>query len=104
MASFAPTEPPTTAALQQRALELGISALGVCHAEAYAGTERAIAERSAQGLFADLKFTMARPETSCHPERLLDGAVSVVSAALCYWHPDAVDDAHGDEPRGRIAR
>ena len=31
---------------------------------------------------------MARPEVSCHPELLLDGAArTVVSAALCYWAP-----------------
>ena len=28
---------------------------------------------------------MAHPEVSCHPELLLDGARTVVSAALCYW-------------------
>ena len=33
-----------------------------------------------------MKFTMAQPEVSCHPELLLDGAArTVVSAALCYW-------------------
>ena len=33
-----------------------------------------------------MRFTMARPEVSCHPETLLEGARTVVSAALCYWH------------------
>ena len=40
------------------------------------------------GLFADMRFTMARPEESCHPETLLPGARTVVSAALCYWLPE----------------
>ena len=31
---------------------------------------------------------MAQPEVSCHPETLLPGARSVVSAALCYWQPE----------------
>ena len=31
-------------------------------------------ERRARGLFADMRFTMARPEVSCHPETLLPGA------------------------------
>jgi epoxyqueuosine reductase len=31
-----------------------------------------------------MKFTTARPELSCHPELLLEGARTVVSAALCY--------------------
>jgi epoxyqueuosine reductase len=35
-----------------------------------------------------MRFTMAQPEVSCHPERLLDGASSVISAALCYWAPE----------------
>ncbi|MEX0850391.1 MAG: tRNA epoxyqueuosine(34) reductase QueG, partial [Gaiellaceae bacterium] len=30
---------------------------------------------------------MARPEVSCHPELLLEGARTVVSAALCYYEP-----------------
>jgi epoxyqueuosine reductase len=34
-----------------------------------------------------MRFTMAHPEISCHPERLLEGARSVVSAALCYYVP-----------------
>jgi epoxyqueuosine reductase len=69
--------------------ELGLDAVGVARAEAYSETERHIRERRARGLFADMRFTMARPEESCHPESLLPGARSVVSAALCYWRPEA---------------
>jgi epoxyqueuosine reductase len=68
--------------------ELGLGAIGVARAEAYIETERHIRERRARGLFADMRFTMARPEESCHPERLLPTARSVVSAALCYWRPE----------------
>jgi epoxyqueuosine reductase len=32
-----------------------------------------------------MKFTMARPDVSCHPETLLPRARTVVSAALCYY-------------------
>ena len=81
-------------------LELGLDAVGVARAEAYTETERHIRERRARGLDAGMKFTMAHPEESCHPETLLPGARSVVSAALCYWQPEA--------PRrpghGRLAR
>lgn len=84
-------------------LSLGIDAIGVCAAEPYDSTEHAINERAERGLFADLKFTMAQPEVSCHPERAVDGAHSVISAALSYWHPDVAHDDH-DEPLGRIAR
>jgi len=69
--------------------ELSLDAVGVARAEAYTDTERHIRERRARGLFADMRFTMARPEESCHPESLLPGARSVVSAALCYWQPEA---------------
>ncbi|HEX2486041.1 MAG TPA: tRNA epoxyqueuosine(34) reductase QueG, partial [Myxococcota bacterium] len=59
-----------------------------------------ILERRARGLFARMRFTMARPDVSCHPERLVPGARTVVSAALCYYAP-------GGEPgpgEGRLAR
>ena len=42
-----------------------------------------------------MRFTMARPEVSCHPEPLLDGARSVVSAALCYCAPEAPSRGRG---------
>jgi epoxyqueuosine reductase len=74
--------------IRRLAAELGLDAVGVTRAEAYVETERHITERRARGLFADMKFTMAQPERSCHPELLLPGARSVISAALCYWQPE----------------
>src|SRR3954454_21493047 len=82
------------------ATELGLDVAGVTRAEAYDTTERHIRERRARGLFADMKFTMAQPERSCHPETLLAGARSVVSVALCYWQPEAPLRAG----EGRLAR
>ena len=78
----------TTAEVERFGEELGFDALGIARAEAYAETERHIIERRERGLFAGMKFTMARPEESCHPETLLPGARSVLSAALCYWLPE----------------
>jgi epoxyqueuosine reductase len=75
------------AELERLAEEIGIDVIGAARAEPYTDTEHHIAERKARGLFADMKFTMARPEESCHPERLLPGARTVVSAALCYYAP-----------------
>jgi epoxyqueuosine reductase len=88
------------AELQRIAEELGLDVVGAAPARAYEGTERDIRERRARGLFADMRFTMARPEVSCHPETLVEGARTVVSAALCYY---------AEEPRrprghGRLAR
>ena len=74
----------TGAELSELAAELGIDVVGATPAEPYAQTERDIRDRRERGLFADMRFTMARPEVSCHPERLLEGARTVVAAALCY--------------------
>jgi epoxyqueuosine reductase len=71
--------------LERLAQELGLDVVGAAPAEAYQETEQHIAERRARGLFADMRFTMARPDVSCHPESLLTGARTVVSAALCYY-------------------
>ncbi|HET9675366.1 MAG TPA: tRNA epoxyqueuosine(34) reductase QueG [Gaiellaceae bacterium] len=73
--------------LSRLADELGLDAVGVAAVAAYDETERHIRERRERGLFADMQFTMARPEVSCHPETLLPGARTVVSAALCYFAP-----------------
>jgi epoxyqueuosine reductase len=78
----------TTADVQRLGVELGLDVVGVARAEPYVETERHIRERRARGLFGRLRFTTTRPEVSCHPERLLPGARSVVSAALCYWEPE----------------
>jgi epoxyqueuosine reductase len=86
--------------LTRLADELGLDAVGAAAVAPYEETERHIRERRARGLFADMRFTMARPEESCHPDTLLEGARTVVSAALCYW-------ADGDEPpagHGRMPR
>jgi epoxyqueuosine reductase len=75
----------TGAELTELAAELGIDAVGAARAEPYEETERHIRERRERGLFAGMRFTMAHPEVSCHPEHLVSGAKSVVAAALCYF-------------------
>jgi epoxyqueuosine reductase len=80
--------------------ELGIDVVGAAVARPYAETEQAIRDRRARGLFADMRFTMAQPEVSCHPETLLPGARTVVSAALCYY-ADAPEPGAGE---GRLPR
>jgi len=87
----------TGAELGRLAEEVGLDVVGAAPAEPYAETEQHIRERRARGLFADLRFTISRPEVSCHPERLLDGARSVVAAALCYFVPGPAPGA--DEAR-----
>jgi epoxyqueuosine reductase len=90
----------TARELELLADELGIDAIGATPAAPYENTERHIAERREQGLFADLRFTMAQPEVSCHPETLLAGARTVVSASLCYY-ADGPQPAPGE---GRMPR
>ena len=71
--------------------------LGVARAEPYLETERLIEERRARGLFGDLRFTLTNTPRSCHPERLVRGARSVVAAAMPLWRP-------GRRPAGRPCR
>ena len=86
--------------LQRLGSELGLDVVGATPAVPYAETEAHIRDRRARGLFADMKFTMAHPEESCHPESLLPGASSVVSAALCYY----ADEPERGDGSGRLPR
>src|ERR671935_1421417 len=88
--AFTSNNPSMTAReLERLAEELGLDAVGAAPAEPYEQTGRITLDRRERGLFADMKFTMASPEVSCHPERLLPEARTVVSAALCYYAPGA---------------
>jgi len=90
----------TAAKLVRLAEELGIDVVGAAPAESYTETERHLRERRDRGFFADMRFTMARPEVSCHPEALMANARTVISAALCYY-------AEGPEPQpgeGKLPR
>jgi epoxyqueuosine reductase len=73
--------------LERIAKELGIDVVGAAPVGPYEETERHIRERRDRGLFAGMRFTMAQPEISCHPETLLEDARTVVSAALGYFAP-----------------
>jgi epoxyqueuosine reductase len=90
----------TAAELALAGAELGLDAIGAAPAEAYGETERHIRERKERGLFADMGFTTRRPEVSCHPESLLPGARTVISAALCYYAPEP----EREQGQGRLAR
>ena len=61
--------------------------LGVAAAAPYAEAERAIADRRRRGLFGEMRFTLTNTARSCHPERLVRGARSVVAAAMPLWRP-----------------
>jgi epoxyqueuosine reductase len=90
----------TAQELERLAGELGIDVVGASPAEPYEETERHIRERRERGLFADMRFTMARPEVSCHPEAALPNARTVVSGALCYWAEEQpLEPGEGRLPR-----
>ncbi|MDX6442172.1 MAG: epoxyqueuosine reductase [Gaiellaceae bacterium] len=90
----------TVSDLERLGEALGLDAVGATPAVAYEETEQHIRDRGARGLFADMKFTMAQPERSCHPETLLPGARTVISAALCYYAPEPDrPDGEGRLPR-----
>jgi epoxyqueuosine reductase len=90
----------TAQELERLAGELGIDVVGASPAEPYEETERHIRDRRERGLFADMRFTMARPDISCHPEGLLPNARTVVSGALCYWS----DEPPLEPGEGRLPR
>ncbi len=90
----------TAAELARLAADLELDVLGAAVAAPYEETEDHIRERSARGLFADMRFTMARPEISCHPEELAEGARTVISAALCYYE----DGPEPGQDEGRLSR
>jgi len=90
----------TAAELAQLGDELELDVVGAAPASAYEETERHIRERRGRGLFADMRFTMAQPENSCHPERLLPGARTVISAAHCYY----AEEPPLEPGEGRLAR
>src|SRR5256885_8957942 len=90
----------TAAELERLAEELELDVVGAAPASPYEATERHIRERKARGLFADMRFTMAQPDVSCHPETLLEGARTVVSAAYCYYAPEPAVE----QGEGRLAR
>ena len=72
--------------------------LGAAPAAPYDRAEHAIRERRARGLFADMRFTMHQPERSCHPETVLRGARTVISAVLPVWQPEP------PRPEGPVGR
>ena len=91
---------PALADLQALVADDGI-VLGAAPAAPYEEAEAALADRVARGLWADMRFTAARPEVSCHPERAVRNAQTVVSAILPVWEP-ATERPEG--PVGRLPR
>ena len=99
-------EPPITAAeLAPRRRGLGLDVVGAAPAAPYEDTERHIRERRERGLFGGMRFTMAQPEVSCHPETLLDGrADGRLGGALLLRRRPRARDRGGPLAAVRVAR
>lgn len=92
-----------TARLRERAADAGFDAVGVTTAAPFRREETAIRERVEAGWFDGLPwFTTERTATSCHPDRQVEDARSVVSLAMSYAVPPSAP-AVGAEPFGRIS-
>ena len=101
MAGYAPRmEELSLSALQALVDNDGI-VLGAAPAEAYIEVEEALRDRVERGLWADMRFTAARPEVSCHPELAVRNAKTVISAILPVWEPAT---PRPDGPVGRLPR
>ncbi|MBI2316431.1 MAG: tRNA epoxyqueuosine(34) reductase QueG, partial [Betaproteobacteria bacterium] len=91
-----------TAAVRERALELGFDLVG------FGGVGRfeeqdLILEHLARGHLAGMSWiTPERVVLSCNPEALLPGARSIVALGTAYAQPDEAAD--GAPLRGRVAR
>lgn len=91
-------------ALTDRVLEVGrahgLVAVGVTTAEPFHDARNAIEERREAGLNGDMQFTYRNPQRSTDPQRILEGARSIVAGA---WATNAaVSEAPANA--GRIGR
>ncbi len=75
---------PTLAELRAIAAEHGIEHLGVASADVLERARRALHDRRAAGLAADMAFTYRNPDRSTDPSRTVPGARSVLVAARSY--------------------
>ena len=71
----------------------GLDEVGFCSAHVFAETRRALHERKAAGLHADMQFTYRNPDRSTDPGRALPGARSIVVGARSYRRLSAEDEA-----------
>jgi epoxyqueuosine reductase len=78
----------------------GLDAFGVTTADVFDEALGHIEERKRRGLHAGMFFTYGRPERSTDPQRLLEGARSIIVGAVDY-HRDVAEVPNG---HARVAR
>lgn len=89
--------------LQQMSSAAGLDGLGVCSAEPFSDTRKAIDERNEAGYAGKLKFTYAHPETATDVRRTFPWAERLVVGVRSYL-PDAGQPGPADGVTGRVAR
>ncbi len=75
---------PTIDEIRERLLAQGITAVGVAPATVLERARSALLERREAGLADSMEFTYRDPERSTDPSRAVDGAVSLIVAAMPY--------------------
>ena len=92
---------PPVDVLRQIGRDAGLDAVGVTTAAPFEAARQVLVARKAQGLAGGMQFTYRNPARSTDPNRILEGARSVVVGARSYQRqapPDTI------EPGGRVAR
>ncbi len=89
--------------LSNLARESGLDAFGAAPAAELLRARTCIDDRIERSLVNGMKFTFLRPERSTHPERLVEGARSVLVGARSYAYEDPIVIGDGSV-RARVAR
>ncbi len=93
---------PTLAELRAIAAEHDIGHVGVAPADVLERARRALHERRAAGLAADMAFTYRNPDRSTDPSRTVRGARSVLVAARSYEVDE--EPVRPPGPQARVGR
>jgi epoxyqueuosine reductase len=82
----------------------GLAAAGVAAAEPFVGTRDELHRRRRAGLHGGMRFTYRDPDRSTDPNRILEGARSLVVGALGYLRSDPPPPLGRPVAPGRVAR
>lgn len=97
-----PTPPSLAESIKREARALGFAGVGIASASPLPAHQRAFRRYLAEGRHGGMAYLAQEPERREDPTRLLPGARSIISLALCYYQGD--HGAPPSQPAGRIAR
>jgi epoxyqueuosine reductase len=84
--------------------EAGLAAVGIADAGVFEDTRADLRSRRDRGLHAGMQFTYRNPERSTDPDRVLEGARSLVVGAWGYRRADPPAPTARSAPEGSVAR